>query len=153
MADSKKLQALKVGGNDSGDLYTLDGKPVDMSSDKKGDQGVIEAIKTYNPNKGEYHYNPEDNVITPAGDRAGTGDTGMFPGSMPSRRAKPADNSYDEIGRKASEETEIAMHSPGAGVTDDKGYEAQEKEREKAEAEQAKAEADAAAEREKAAAR
>ncbi len=145
MADYK---GLKVGGDGTGRTYELDGKEVDLNSDKDSDKGIVSAIKLYKPTKGEYHYNEADNTLIPAGARAGTGDTGMYPDERRSRTHSPAANSFDEIGRKAAEETDVSHSSPGAGVTDDKGLEAQEKEAKEAEKKAADERAKAAKEHE-----
>jgi hypothetical protein len=127
MADSSKFKGLVVEPGEGGRVYKLDGKTLDMTKD---DDKVVQIIQRYKPTKGEYHLNEEDQTLIPAGKRAGTGDMGMYPDQRRARRHSSGANTFDEIGKKASEESNLVEDEPHAGEGDDKSFEKGMKERE-----------------------
>lgn len=96
------LSTLEVTGGE----YKLDGRKIDMSKDTAKDEDIRFAIETYHPADGEYTYDSEHRTISPAGERSGTGDAGITPGSIPRKTVDPVHNSADGIDRNVPEDDE-----------------------------------------------
>lgn len=115
----KDLKGHKIVVVENGRIY-LEGKEIDLDKDKptKKDVPLFQAIVHQRPVDGEYFYNEEEGSLSPAGYRAGSGDTGTAVGS-PARRTVHPNANRPLMGREEPFEDDDDMAGRYANSPDD----------------------------------